>query len=204
MNVDRVRSRAPLALVLALALLLTACGGGSGHGGSGFTFLNVELFSISGSTPVGAVNSNLDRSNVSTTVCATLSNNLKNPTVTTPSPLDNVTITSYTVTFTRFDGGAVPGPFTFNTAFTVPAGTVSTGTSGTTQTGNTAKIPVVLVTAQAKREPPLSNPRPNLPLSATAHVIFRGRNGRGQDTSAEGTISVNFIADEADETAASC
>lgn len=204
MNADRLRSHMASLLLATAVALLTGCGGGSGHGGSDFTFLNVDLFSVSGASPVSVVNSNLDRSNVSTTVCATLSNNLKNPTVTTPSPLDNVSITSYTVTFTRFDGGAVPGPFTFNTAFTVPAGTVSTGTSGTTQTGNTAKIPVVLVTAQAKREPPLSNPRPNLPLSATAHVIFRGRNGRGQDTSAEGTISVNFIADEADETAASC
>jgi len=199
-NADRVRSRAALALVPAVALLLAACGGGSGHGGSGFTFLNVDLFSVSGGTPVGAVNSNLDTSNVSTTVCVTLSNNLKNPTVTTPSPLDNVTITSYTVSINRFDGGPEPGPFSFNTAFTVPAGTPS----GTTSTPNTARIPVVLVPAQAKREPPLGNPRPQLPLSTTADVVFQGRTGRGDKVSAQGTINLNFIADDTAETPATC
>ncbi len=202
MNAERVRSRAAHLLWPALALLLTACGGGSGHGGSGFTFLNVDLFSVSGSTPVGAVNSNLDTSNVSTTVCVTLSNNLKNPTVTAPTPLDNVSITSYTVSINRFDGGPEPGPFSFNTAFTVPAGTIS-GTPAV-PTNNTARVPVVLVPAQAKREPPLGNPRPQLPLSTTADVVFQGRSGRGDKVSAQGTINLNFIADTTAETPAAC
>ncbi len=204
MNAKRVRYRAALALWPALVLLLTACGGGTGHGGSGFTFLNVDLFSVSGSTPVGAVNSNVLTANVSTTVCVQLSNNLKSPTVTTPSPLDNVTITSYTVSITRFDGGPGPGPFSFNTAFTVPAGTVS-GTPPTSGTTNIARVPVVLVPAQAKREPPLGNPTPRLPLSTTADILFQGRSGRGDKVSAQGTISLNFIADDTTaETPASC
>ena len=82
--------------------------------------------------------------------------------MTAPTSLDDVRITSYTVTFTRFDGGTPPGPFTINTAFTVPAG--QAGCRGRRRSSNnTASALVVLVPAGSKREPPLHNPRPLLP-----------------------------------------
>ena len=196
MNAERGRLRARVLLAPAVALILAACGGGSGHGGSAFTFLNVDRITANSG---GVVTSSLDATGTSTAACVTLSNNLKNPGVTAPSPLDSVTVTSYTVSFTRFDGGPAPGPFTVNTAFTVPAGVVS-GTPASAS-GNTATAVVVLIPAQAKRQSPLE-PRPRLPLSATADILFRGRNGRGQDLSTQGAITVNFVA--GDEPAFTC
>ena len=182
MNVDRVRSWATELTWPALALLvLAACGtSGSGQSGSAFTFLTVsEIRGNAGSS----ANSSLDDLDASTIVCATLTNTLKNPTVTAPSILDNVTITSYTVTFTRFDGGPPPGPFTVNTAFTVPAGSPQ----------GQATTFVVVVPNQAKRQSPLS-PRPPLPLPTNADIVFKGRDGRGNGLSTQGSVTVVFVA----------
>ncbi len=186
MNAEKVRPRAPLALVPALALVVAACGGsGSGQSGSAFTFLTVDL------APVGSVISNIDAGDLSTTVCARFRNNLKNPTVTAPSPLDDVQITSYTVTFQRFDGGTPPGPFTFNTSFRVPAGTLSDGTLS----GNQQDALIVVVPASAKHEAPLRNPPPRLPLSTQADLVFKGQNGRGQRLTTEASLTVVFVSD---------
>ncbi len=186
MSADRPGSG--VLLVATAVLLLAGCGSsGSGQSGSAFTFLTVDL------ATVGAVNSNLDFPNVSTTVCATLRNNLKNPTVTAPTSLDDILITSYTVTIRRFDDGQPPGPFTFNTAFTAPAGRVD-ATSGIG--GNTARVLVVIVPAGAKREAPLHNPRPRLPLNTQADFVFNGRDGRGQRHTAQASVTLVFIADD--------
>jgi len=198
-NANRVRSRAPLALLPAVALLLAACGGsGSGHGDSAFVFLTIDRITANSGA---AANSSLDDTATSTTVCVRLSNNLKNPTVTTPTGLDSVNITAYTVGFTRFDGGTPPGPFTINTAFTVPAGTVSG--SPPVLTVGTINVLVVLVPAQAKRQPPLDS-LPRLPLSTTADIVFQGRDGRGNRLSVEGAITVNFIGGVTTETVPTC
>jgi hypothetical protein len=174
-------------------VLLAGCGGGSGssQGGSSnaFVFLTVNL------ATVGAVTSNLDSPQISTTVCATFQNNLKNPTVTAPTPLDDIQVTSYTITFTRFDGGTPPGPFTINTAFTVPAGTAG-GQGQATVINNTARALVIVVPAGAKREAPLHNPRPRLPLNTTAELFFQGRDGRGQRHEARAAVTVVFLADD--------
>jgi hypothetical protein len=106
--------------------------------------------------------------------CVTLRNNLKNPTITAPTALDNVTIQSYTLT--------VNGrTFTFGTAVLVPAGTVSDGTVG----GNTATFAVTLVPAGAKG---------SAGTTATAELRFRGRDGRGQSVEAEGAVTVAFAS----------
>lgn len=200
MNADRVRSRTGLVLLSAVALLATACGGsGSGHGGSGFIFVTINKITTNSGS--GAANSSLDDSATSTAVCVTFANNLKNPTVTAPTSLDNVTITTYTVSFTRFDGGEPPGPFTINTAFTVPAGTIS-GTPAV-PTSNTVNVLVVLVPAQAKRQPPLDS-LPRLPLSTTAEIVFKGRDGRGQKHEVQGAITVNFIGGVETEAVPTC
>ncbi len=59
------------------------------------------------------MNSNLGDRQATTSVCVTLRNTPKNPTVTTPTALDNVVIDQYTVSISRLDGGPAPGPFTF-------------------------------------------------------------------------------------------
>jgi len=190
----RGRRIGALLLVFALAILASACGSsGSGQSGSAFVFLSVDSF---GTT--GPVTSSIDDVNTSTAVCVTLRNNLKNPTVTAPTGLDNVVIQSYTVSITRFDGGTVPRtPLTIQTAVTVPAGASAQGTVS----GNTASFAIILVPAQAKLEPALRNSR--FPISATANVVFRGRDGRGQTIETEGAVSLTFVGSGTDS-AASC
>jgi hypothetical protein len=187
--VNGSRFRAGLGAVVAV--LLASCGGGSGSSqgssSNAFVFLTVDF------AAVGAVTSNLDSPQISTTVCALFTNNLKNPTVTAPTPLDNVQITSYTVSFTRFDGGPPPGPFTINTSFTVPAGQAGQGGA---VSNNTVAVLVVLVPAGAKRAPPLFNPRPPLPSNTTATIVFQGRDGRGQRHEVEAAVTVVFLADD--------
>jgi len=181
-NVDRIRSRAARLPWPALALLLlAACGsGGSGQSGNAFVFLSVAQ--ITGNDGQGSASSSLDDAGASTAVCVAITNTLKNPTVSAPTVLDNVTITSYTVSFSRFDGGPPPGPFTLGTSFSVPAGTPGSATAT-----------IVVVPASAKRDPPL-NPRPRLPLGTTATIVLQGRDGRGNSLSTQGALTVTFVA----------
>jgi hypothetical protein len=180
-------------MALAVAAALAGCDGGSGSGqrGSAFTFLTVD-FSNRGT--VGAVNSSINVA-TATLACATLQNNLKNPTITTPTSLDNVIIQSYTVTLIATGGGSLPGPFTFGTSVLVPAGTVSNGAV----TAGGVTFPVVLVPAGAKLDPRLRPPT-RLPLVATAEVTFRGRDGRGTSVETEGAATVVFEAGSAEGT----
>ena len=180
------RARHPVTL-LVVAALLTACGGSS-QSGNAFTYLTVDGFSLSGGTSTATVNSS-SNPGTTTTACVTLRNNLKNPTLTGPNTLDNVTIQSYIVTLTRTDGGSLPGPFTFGAAVLVPAGTVTEGVVA----GNTATFPVIVVPAGAKANPG---------VVATAELTFRGRDGRGDSVETEGAVTVVFVS--GDEPTVSC
>jgi hypothetical protein len=184
------------------AFLLTACGSsgsGSAQDSNAFVFLTVDFFSLNGTSPIASVNSSLTDRNNSTVVCATLRNNQKNPTLTTPTVLDNVTIRDYTVSYNRADGGPDPGPFTFATSVLVPAGTVSSGAVS----GNTSVVPVILLPSSAKSQPPL-NPPPGLPLGSVVEVQFRARDGRGQNLSARGSLPLTFVGDSNTDAASSC
>ncbi|HZS33246.1 MAG TPA: hypothetical protein VFC42_07695 [Methylomirabilota bacterium] len=172
--------------VLATALLAVGCGG-SGQRGSAFVFLSVDFFSLDGTTPVAAVRSTPARDST-TSACVTLRNNLKNPTVTAPTALDNVIVQSYTVTVRGADGGVLVGPFTIATGVLVPAGVATSGIVS----GNTATFPVVLVPAGSKVG--------TSGLPGSAQVEFRGRDGRGVSVRAEGAVAVEF----ANGTDASC
>jgi hypothetical protein len=191
-NADRFLRATATALALAVAGLAVGCTP-SGQSGDAFAVINIDRFG-SGTASVGNVNSNLGDRQATTSVCVTLSNTPKNPTVSTPTALDNVTIVQYTVSYQRLDGGPPPGPFVFNTAFTVPAGRAASSTDPTV-TGNSASVLVVLVPAQAKNEPPLL-PRPATPLNAVANIVFKGHDGRGQTVSAQGSLSVTFTFDQ--------
>jgi hypothetical protein len=124
---------------------------------------------------------------------ATLRMSLKD--ISTPSgPTTNneITITSYRVTFTRADGRNTPGvdvPYPFDGAVT---GTVGVGAKTTLQ--------FVIVRAQAKLEAPLAALQGMggaLIISTIAEVTFYGHDQAGNQVSVTGTISVNF-ADWAD------
>jgi hypothetical protein len=188
--VEGLRSHARfLALVVTIGLWAGCGGSGSGQTGGAFTFLSVNLAPASGAI------SNIDQGDLSTTVCARFQNNLKNPTITVPTPLDDVQITSYTVAFRRFDGGTPPGPFTIGAAIRVPAGTA-------TAAGQAAAL-VIVVPADAKHEQPLRNPPPRLPLSTQADVVFTGQNGRGQRLTTQASLTVVFVS-ETTETTPAC
>jgi hypothetical protein len=116
---------------------------------------------------------------------------LKNPGTgaipTQPSPLNQVTINRYRVTFRRADGRNTPGvdvPHPFDGAFTI---TIPTET------------PVLgafeLVRHQAKLEPPLANLAGGggaIIISTLAEITFYGRDQAGNDIEATATLSVNF------------
>lgn len=201
LRVCRGSWRRPRLLVALTAVLLAACGdSGSGQSGSAFVFLSVDSFSLTGTTGVASVSSSIADLLASTQVCVTLRNNLKNPTVTAPTSLDNVLVQSYTVRLVRADGQVLDGPFVFATSVLVPAGTVASGS--TAVSGNTAVVPVIVVPASVKRNPGV-RPPVRLPLAVTAEVVFKGRDGRGQRHETQSALTVVFVT-EGTDASASC
>ncbi len=104
-----------------------------------------------------------------------------------PSGLNDVTITSYRVVFSRADGRNTPGvdvPYGFDGAIT-----------GTISSGSASELGFTLVRAQAKEEAPLKALQAGggaLLISTIATVTFYGRDLAGNDVSVTGQISVNF------------
>lgn len=104
----------------------------------------------------------------------------------TPSPLNQVTISRYRVTYRRTDGRNTPGvdvPFPFDSAVTVTV-------SGDSE----VQVGFVLVRNVAKSEAPLAALRsPNsVQISAIADVTFFGKDLAGNDVSVSGSIGVTF------------
>ena len=123
-----------------------------------------------------------------------MSATLKNQEQLTTSFLNDVTFTSYRVTFTRSDGRNTPGvdvPFPFDgaTHFIVTAG------------ASPSSAAFILVRNQAKLESPLRNLAfggGSLVLSVMAEIEFFGQDGAGRPISAKGFLSIHF-ADYAEE-----
>lgn len=119
---------------------------------------------------------------------------LKNQDQLSATFLNDVTFTSYRVTYTRADGRNTPGvdvpyPFDGATNFIVRVG------------AGAASQAFILVRVQAKEEPPLINMRSlggSLALSTIAEVTFFGHDGAGRPISAKGFLSIHF-ADYADD-----
>jgi hypothetical protein len=102
-----------------------------------------------------------------------------------PSPINQVTIDRYRVSYRRSDGRNIQGvdvPFTFDSAvtFTVPAqGTVTAGFE--------------LVRNSAKHEAPLQALQNSAVILTTiADVTFYGHDQSGNELAATGSIQVNF------------
>ena len=122
---------------------------------------------------------------------ATFRLGLKNPGTSTspltPSPLNEITVTRYRVTFRRADGRSTPGvdvPYAFDGAVTL-----------TIPAEGAASVTFALVRHQAKLEPPLSRLRrgggANI-ISTIAEVTFYGRDQAGNEAAVAGLLSVNF------------
>jgi hypothetical protein len=115
---------------------------------------------------------------------ATLSLSMKDVTV-TPSSNNRVTISRYTVEFSRTDGRNQPGvdvPYAFEGAVTA-----------TVPEGGQGGVSFELVRHVAKQESPLVQlvTNPNL-ISTIAKVTFYGQDLVGNAVSASGVMTVNF------------
>jgi hypothetical protein len=116
---------------------------------------------------------------------------MKDPAITSPSPVNFITLRGYRVTFSRTDGRNTQGvdvPFAFD-------GALSATITGTTS------VTLVLVRAQAKLEAPLralAGGGGAIAISTFADVVFYGADQAGHDVTVAARISVNF-ADWGDE-----
>jgi hypothetical protein len=105
---------------------------------------------------------------------------------TSPSTLNEITLTRYRVTYRRSDGRNTQGvdvPYGFDGGFTV------------TVPANGAAVGFDLVRVQAKLEPPLANlangGAQNV-ISTIAEITFYGRDQAGNEVTVTGSIGVNF------------
>ena len=100
-----------------------------------------------------------------------------------PSPLNQVTISRYRVTYRRADGRNTPGvdvphPFDQAVTFTVGADDVTASFN--------------LVRHSAKLETPLLSLRNGLFISTIAEITFYGRDQAGNEVAATGAINIEF------------
>ena len=116
---------------------------------------------------------------------ATLTVELKNPSLTQPTTVNQVTFTHYHVEFIRSDGQNRPGidvPYAFDSAVTVTSTPGAPGTAG-----------FELVRHTAKTEAPLVALADNLQFITTiARVTFYGKDHAGNDVTAAGQMGVTF------------
>ena len=162
--------RAPVYLVISS---MSATAGGSGDPSSGSLLSDVS--------PV-----------FNDTLSVTFNAEPKNPTV--PStPINDVSLTRYRVTYRRTDGRNTPG-------VDVPYG-FDGGLSVLVPAGNSATATLDLVRHQAKLEPPLRNLiglGGQIFISTIAEITFYGHDQNGNEVSVTGRVDVQF-ADFADE-----
>lgn len=187
---------------LAASVLLAASCAASWRPGDASSFLIVDsLQAASGSRPT--VFSGSLASDVLTRVGgtpailedlgrATFRLAMKDPAITTPTPINFVTLRGYRVTFTRSDGRNTPGvdvPYPFDAAVTATVGT------------SVASVPMVLVRVQAKLEAPLkalAGGGGAVAISTFADIVFYGADQAGNNVTVKARISVTF-ADWGDE-----
>ena len=115
----------------------------------------------------------------------TVTAEMKDPSVTSPTAINAITFNRYRVTYIRADGRNTPGvdvPYGFDSAVTF-----------TVTPGNTATAGFDLVRHVAKEEAPLvSLAVIDDLITAIAQVTFYGKDHAGNDVSASGSIGVTF------------
>jgi hypothetical protein len=150
---------------------IEAAAGGEGTGGA---FLLSDVLAADGIT---VINDN---------GVATLRSIAKNPiSVGSLSPINDITITRYRVTYRRSDGLSTPGrdvPYPIESA-----------AAARIPTAGSAEVAFELVRHNQKREAPLAGLGSGLvKLSMLADVTFYGHDQAGNDVSAAGSIGVTF------------
>ncbi len=181
----------------ALALCVLACGscGTAVREGRASSYLVIDSLTGARGGETAGTPGNVVESDVITknTVYedagqATLHFSMKNPlNPAGPSTTNEITITSYRVTFTRADGRNTPG-------VDVPYG-FDGGVTGTAKIGSIVNVGFALVRVQSKLEPPLMALRGlggSIVISTIAQVTFYGHDQAGNEVSVSGTLSVNF------------
>jgi hypothetical protein len=121
---------------------------------------------------------------VNCTTLVSVSARTKNP-LQTATPVDDVRLTRYEVSYRRSDGRGVEGvdvPYRIsgNMTITIPAG------------GDTTSFAVDLVRHQAKLLPPLSNITGLQIATMFADVTLNGATISGKTVTAQGTVQVTF------------
>lgn len=196
-NPTQFRTRLGWAALAAAAVLLTACNPveTSSQSATVLKIANLTGFDLKGSTQnyvlsdvlyvspeTGAQSWIADPANV------IFSAQLLDPkSISGASPMNDVLVTRYVVTFQRADGRNAQGtdvPYSFEGSMSVlvPIGTATTAT-------------FILVREVAKQEPPLLNLKDAYPgdgIYATAKVDFYGRDGANKLVKATGYLSVTF------------
>jgi len=105
--------------------------------------------------------------------------------VTTPTPLNQVTFTRYTVTYRRMDGRNSPGA-------DVPY-PIDGGLTFTAQADKDVTATFELVRHTAKEDAPLKSlVRNPMIISTIADITFYGRDQAGNDVSVSGSITIDF------------
>jgi len=113
----------------------------------------------------------------------------KNPNLPVPSVPNAVFLERYTVEYVRSDGRAVQGvdvPFAITGNVTAVIDVASSGA---------VAVPIEIVRAQQKLEPPLRNLRDlrgSLVITCFANVTVYGRTTEGSTVSASGSLQVDF------------
>lgn len=187
---------------LVAVVLSTASCAATGRPGESSSFLIVDsMQAASGARPTvfgGSLASDvLTRVDGTPTILedlgiATFRLAMKDPGVTTPTPINFITLRRYRVTFSRSDGRNTPGvdvPYAFDGAITATVGTTAT------------TVPIVLVRIQAKSEAPLkalAGGGGAVAISTVADIAFQGADQAGREVTVSARISVTF-ADWSDE-----
>ncbi len=120
------------------------------------------------------------------TVAVTVAVRTKNPNVPVAIIPNHVLIDSYEVRYTRSDGRGVEGvdvPYRIT-------GRLSSEEDA--KTSGTSDIPIEVVRAQAKSEPPLSTIFQTAVLTVNAQITLYGQTISGQRVSSSGSLQIDF------------
>ena len=163
-------------LGLAALILAVGCSGGaSGDASVATTFRINSIVSEGGTNEIAADMVNAEDGITADFATVTVGNNLKNPGA-TPTSLQDVRVTGYSVTFTRADGGTVFASF-------------DGGLSQVVEVNDTATFNIVIVRLAEKTSGALAGWRAPV-IDMEAHITLTGRTGSGDTVSASGTIKV--------------